>query len=179
MDEIEVPIETVQEHMNEHVIEHGGSGWVAKAALTAAILAVFAALAALLAGYHVNEAMVSQIKASDKWSYYQAKGIKSYVLGAKLDLLTAMKQKTSEKDEEKLVENRKEQEEISKEAKEKEAESQHHFAIHEVLARAVTFFQIAIAISAVSVLTKRRKFLLLSVGFGLVGFCFLVFSFLK
>jgi hypothetical protein len=40
----------------------------------------------------------------------------------------------------------------------------------------VTFFQVAIAVAAISVLTKRRKFWFVSLGFGLLGLFFLIFS---
>jgi hypothetical protein len=46
--------------------------------LSTAILAVSAAIAGLLSGQHVNEAMMNQMKASDQWNYYQAKSIKSF-----------------------------------------------------------------------------------------------------
>jgi hypothetical protein len=178
MEEVEVPLEKVQEEMNEKALEHGG-GWIPGAALTAAILAVFAALSALLSGYHANEAVIDQIKVSNEWNFFQAKGIKSAVLNSKLELLAALGQEPSEKDQEKVSEYKKEQEEIQNKAREKDEESIHHFHLHEILARSVTFFQIAIAISAVSVLTRRKKFWFLSVGFGAIGMVFLVLSFLQ
>ena len=49
-------------------------------ALTAALLSVLAAITALFASHYANEAMIEQIQASDQWSFYQAKGIKSVVL---------------------------------------------------------------------------------------------------
>jgi len=49
---------------------------------------------------------------------------------------------------------------------------------HHVLSRSVTMFQIAIAIGAISVLTKRRKFWAISLGFRAVGLFFTVESFL-
>ena len=54
------------------------------------IIAAIATITSLLAGDHANEAMVSQIQASDQWSYYQAKGVKAGVLGTKLALLEAL-----------------------------------------------------------------------------------------
>ena len=44
-----------------------------------AVLAVLAAISALIAEHHANEAMLDQIRSSDKWSFYQAKSIKSYL----------------------------------------------------------------------------------------------------
>jgi len=74
MEEIEVPTEQLQEQLNERTRE-SQEKWILMVALTAAILAVFAAINALLAGHYANEAMIEQLKASDQWAYYQAKGI--------------------------------------------------------------------------------------------------------
>src|ERR1700758_2734536 len=85
MEEAEVPLEEVHEHVH-HSAEHSGEKWISWVALSTAILAVLAAIAGLLSGKHANEAMMSQIESSDQWNYYQAKGIKAAVLDAKMSL---------------------------------------------------------------------------------------------
>ena len=148
-------------------------------ALTAAILAVLAAISALVAGQKANEAMIEQIHASDNWSYYQAKGVKAAVLGGRIEILRALGKEISEKDDAKLEEYKKDQEQISEKAKEQEHDSSHFLQVHETLAKSVTFFQIAIAIAAISVLTKRRRFWLVSLAFGACGSGFLIFGLLQ
>src|SRR5919199_1180499 len=85
MEEAEVPLESLQEHIH-HRAEHGGQGWLSWVALSTAVLAVLAAIAGLLSGQRANEAMTDQIEASDQWAFYQAKGIKAAVLDAKMTL---------------------------------------------------------------------------------------------
>src|SRR4029434_1242994 len=85
MEEAEVPLEHLHEQVKE-TAEHSGAPWISWVALSTAILAVLAAIAGLLSGRHVNEAMMNQIEASDQWSYYQAKSIKAAVLDAKIAL---------------------------------------------------------------------------------------------
>lgn len=172
MEEIEVPTEHLHEEMHHRA--HEGGRFTSTVALGAAITAVLAAISALLAGAHANEAMLDQIRASDRWSYYQAKSIKAAMLTTKMELLSEMGKKPREKDHEKLAEYRKEQDEISKEGKEFEHHSHAHFRLHEVFARGVTLFQVAIALSAVSALTRRRRFFFVSLGFVLVGCGFLI-----
>ena len=70
----------------------------------------------------------------------------------------------------------KEQEEIKSDAEHKEAAAKSNFHKHEVFARGVTMFQIAIAIAAISALTKKRKFWIVSLIFGSVGCIFLVLA---
>jgi hypothetical protein len=171
VEEAEVPLEHLHEQVH-HSAEHSGEKWISWVALSTAILAVLAAIAGLLSGKHANEAMMSQIEASDQWSYYQAKSIKASVLDAKMSLATAPDQK----DQEKAARYEEEQSEIKNEAEHKQSEAKSNFHRHEVYARAVTMFQIAIAIAAISALTKKRRFWIVSLLFGAVGCVFLVLA---
>src|ERR1044072_1007646 len=171
MEEAYVPLEHLQEQVH-HKAEHGGDPWISWVALSTAILAVLAAIAGLLSGQHVKEAMMNKIEASDKWNYYQAKSIKASVLDAKMSLAGA----PNESDQSKRDRYEKEQEEIKSEAEHKEAAAKSNFHEHEVFARGVTMFQIAIAIAAISALTKKRKFWIVSLIFGLAGCAFLALA---
>src|ERR1700693_4816473 len=84
----EVPTETLTEEIREE-FEHEGGALLKRIALTTALFAALAAIAALRAGATVNEALVLkteaarlQAEASDQWAYYQAKGIKAAVAEA-------------------------------------------------------------------------------------------------
>jgi hypothetical protein len=169
MEEAEVPLEHLHEQVH-HTAEHSGETWISWVALTTAILAVLAAIAGLLSGQHANEAMMNQIEASDQWNYYQAKSIKASVLDAKMSLAGA----PNESDQSTRDRYEKEQEKIKSEAEHKEAAAKLNFHKHEVFARGVTMFQIAIAIAAISALTRKPKFWIVSLLFGLVGCAFLV-----
>ena len=172
MEDAEIPLEHLQEQIHHHA-EHSG-GWISGVALSTAVLAVLAAIAGLLAGSHANEAMMNQIEASDQWGYYQAKSIKAAVLEAK----TTLGSSVTEEDRAKMEKYREEEAEIKSEAEHKQADAKRSFHKHEVFARAVTMFQIAIAIAAISALTKRWRFWVVSMAFGVVGAVFLVLGFL-
>lgn len=171
MDEAEVPLEHLHEHVKESA-EHTGEAWISWVALSTAILAVLAAIASLLSGEYANEAMMNQIEASDQWSYYQAKSIKAAVLDAKTTLGGA----PDEQDQSKRARYEKEQEEIKSEAERKQAASKSFFHKHEVFARGVTMFQIAIAIAAICALTRKRSFWVVSLVFGALGCVFLLLA---
>ena len=173
MEAPEVPTEHLHEEM-EHHAHHAKASWILGVALSSALLAGLAAVCALMAGHHANEAMVEQIQASDQWAFYQAKGIKAAVLGSKLELLEAEGKPTSEKDRQKMEGYKKDQDEISEKAKEKEHSSEEHLQKHVLFSRGVTVFQIAIAIGAIAALTSRRAFWFVSLGFGALGIVFLV-----
>ena len=172
-EEIEVPTEHLHEAIQEKLHEEGGS-WIMYVAMTAAILSVLAAGAALFAGHHANEATLSQIKASNAWNYYQAKGVKSYILSMKVSMLKALDKPVDAKDVDKINTLSKEQDEIKKEATSLEEESKLHLSRHVPLSAAVTFFQVAIALCALTVLTKRRYLYYGSLLLTTIGLIFLV-----
>ena len=63
----EVPLEHAHETIEHHA--HAASEpWVMGVALTAAILAALAAVTALYAEHFATEAMLEQIRASDRWN---------------------------------------------------------------------------------------------------------------
>ncbi len=173
MEEIEVPTEHLQEeiHHRAHMSEARWMSWVA---LSSAILAVLAAVAALLAGDNSNEAMIEQIQASDQWAYYQAKGIKAEVLEAKMQMLAAEGKPVSEEDKKKAEDYKEKKESITEVAKEKEASSMKHLRKHVVFARGVALFQVAIGVAAISVLTRRRLYWFVGLALGATGLFFLI-----
>jgi hypothetical protein len=174
VEEIEVPIDKIQEDL-QHEAAHSRDRLLSFGAVLSAILATFAAIASLSAGHHSNEALIEQILASNSWSHYQAKGIKASVLQLRAD---TAKGQSAEETQKKLSEYKDEQQEISKTAKEHEDASVFHLNVHQTHAFSVTFFQVAIAMTAIAVLVKKRALMLFSGAFSLVGLFFLIKGFL-
>ena len=172
-EEIEVPTEHLHEAMEEKAHEEGG-GFNTGVALSSALIAVLAAVCALFAGAFANESLLKRVEASDTWSYYQAKGIKSAVLSSKIETLKALGKKTSEDDAKKAEQYKDEQKDLMEKGTDLGKESEQLFAKHETLSKGVTLFQIAIALGAIAVLTKRKKLWYLSLGTSLGGIWFLV-----
>jgi|HubBroStandDraft_6_1064221.scaffolds.fasta_scaffold279890_2 hypothetical protein len=166
-EEIEVPTEHLHEHMNEEAEERGG--WISRVAVSSAILAVLAAITALLASHHSDEAILEQMKATDQWSYYQAKSIKLAVLQNDLDQRKDDGKPIPADRSSKVPEYQSEMSEIQNKGKELEESSEGHMQHHVWLARGVTAFQIAIAMGAISVLAKRPKLWVVSLAIGAFG----------
>jgi hypothetical protein len=171
-EEIEVPTEHLHEALHEEAEGHG-PGWISKVALSAAVLAVTAAVAALLAGHHANEAMLEQMQATDQWAYYQAKGIKGSLVENKLDMLAAVGKEAKEDDRKKIERYKEEQKEIEEKAKELERSSDQHMHRHVIFARAVTTYQVAIALSAIAVLSRKKLLWFVGLALGAIGTGFL------
>ena len=159
MEEMEVPTEHLQEAIQEKA-EEEKEKWVLYVALSTAFIAVLAAIAGLLGGHHVNEALIDQIRSSDQWAFYQAKSIKAEIAASTLKILEAMPGKPVPADENKaaLARYEKEKEDIKTKAEEDEKSSEAHLGRHVTLSKAVTIFQIAIAISAIAILTRKNSY---------------------
>jgi hypothetical protein len=197
-EEIEIPTEHLHEQIEEGA-EERKERWTLYLALSTAFMAVLAAFAGLMAGHHANEALVERMKASDQWNFYQAKNLKQEIAvntdailkaigpaakvagAAAATAKTASGSKAAEASPAPAVDHSqdiarydKEKAEIKKQAEEDEQVSEAHLARHVPLSRAVTAFQIAIAISAIAVLTRRKMLWYGGLVLTAIGICFLI-----
>jgi hypothetical protein len=183
----EIETEKLHESIREELEKEGG-GFLRKIALSTALLAVFAAFAALRAGATVNHALLLrtdatqlQSQASNQWAYYQAKGVKAAVQEAiRASWLAAGKEPPASAAE-KVERYEKEQEairekavELEKERDAKVEESDHLLHGHHGFANAVALFQVAIALGAIAALTRNRLVWAGSLVVGLGGLALLV-----
>jgi len=174
MEEMEVPTEHLHEEIQEKA-EEQKEKWTLYVALSTAFMAVLAAVAGLLAGHHANEALIERVKASDQWNYYQAKNLKAELVASSDRLIHTLSPNTPIEDHKAdLARYEKDKESIKKTAEEAETLSEQHLGRHVPLASAVTAFQIAIAISAISLLTRRKQFWYMGLLLMLIGFGFLI-----
>ena len=174
MEEMEVPTEHLQEAIHERA-EEEKEKWALYVALSTAFIAVLAAIAGLLGGHHVNEALIDQIKSSDQWAFYQSKSIKSEIAASTAKILEAMPGKTVPAEtKEAIARYNKEKEEIKAKAEEHEKTSETHLEKHVTLSKSVTIFQIAIAISAIAILTRKKKLWYAALFLSVIGAVFLI-----
>ena len=171
-EEIEIPTEHLHEQIEEGA-EEKKERWTLFLALSTAFMAVLAAFAGLLAGHHANEALVERMKASDQWNFYQAKNLKEEI-AVNTDMILKAVGKVDVDHSKDIARYEKEKAEIKKQAEENETVSEAHLAKHVPLARAVTAFQVAIAISAIAVLTRRKNLWYAGLGLTAIGVFFLV-----
>lgn len=178
----EVETERLHETIHEE-LEHGGGAFLKRIALTTAVFAALAAIAALRAGATINHALYLkteatrlQAEASDQWAYYQAKGIKAAVQEAtRASWLAIAKDPPADyaakqkRYAEEQAEIQKKARELEKErdAKEKEAEELLHH--HHGFANSVALFQVSIALGAVAALTRSRPVWFGSLLLGAAG----------
>ena len=157
--------------------------WLNYLALSTVILAVCATLSTLKGGGFSTRSVVAQAQASDQWAYYQAKSIKGYIYDIqreKLELevkavkdgsrsiageyekkIAAYKEKTERYDKEK--------EEIKQKAEGLE-KVRDEAAMHSgAFGLAAMFLQIAILLSSIAALMKKKPFWYIGLAAGCVG----------
>ena len=165
----EVETEKLHEAVREE-FEREGGGFLRTIALTTAILAVVAALAALRAGATVNEALMLrsdaarlQAEASDEWAFFQAKGIKAAVQEAARTSWIAIGKEPPAEYGDNVRRYSNDQAELQRKAQDKErerdtciAESDHLLHRHHRFADSVVLLQISIALGALAALTSQK-----------------------
>jgi len=179
----EEPEVELAELREEHAEEKAARGLVRAIALTTALFAALAAVAALRAGGTVNEALLLktestqlQSQASDQWSAYQAKSIKAAIQEVAANTWSAAGKQpppifAQERDryahEQQAIAQKAHQLEQERDRKSEEAELLLHE--HHRFADSVALFQVAIALAAIAALTQVRMIWLGSLFMGLSG----------
>jgi uncharacterized protein DUF4337 len=176
MEELEDPTERLKETME--AAEEKKENWTLSVAMSTAIIAVLAAIAGMLGNHHANEAMLEQVKSSDQWAYYQSKSIKAELAASTAQIFSALDKPLPADNVAKMEQYKKDKEDIKTKAEELEKSSETHMRIHVVFSRGVTIFQIAIAISAIAILTRKKGMWYASMGLMALGCYFLVMGFL-
>jgi Domain of unknown function (DUF4337) len=141
-----------------------------KVAATMAILAAALAVVSVLGHIMTTEELLAQQRASDQWSYYQAKSIRRYQSEVARDLFSGMKLNDQSKQYQKNSEKyRKDDEDIQKEAQGLERES--HLSGRQALGFhfGEVFLEFSIVLASLAILTKRRFLWYISILSGTVG----------
>jgi len=167
------------------------SRWVVYLSFTTAIVAVFAAIAALESGSYANEALLqkneavlAQAKASDQWAYYQAKSVKSTIYATQATAFKSSNPDLAAKAQQEAERYATEEAEISKAAKELEKEAHQETELsgrslehHHRFAYAVTMFQVSIALAAVAALSRQKSMWLVGLMISGLGIVYLLDGF--
>jgi len=166
--------------------------WLNYLALTTVIFAVCATLSTFKGGGFSTKSVLAQTQASDQWAYYQAKAIKGYLYELQKDKLELERktwgprlQKPVMEEYEKKIEGYsakikkydEEKAKIEKDAKKLESmrdDAQKH---SKIFGMAVIFLQIAILLSSIAALLKKKPVWLLGLATGSLGILYFINGF--
>ncbi len=162
--------------------------WLNYLALSTVILAVCATLSTFKGGGYSTRSVMSQTQASDQWAFFQAKSIKSYIYEMQKDKLELELKALGEKAPQPVVEEYRkkiadygkkiakyegEKADIQKDAKRYEQvrdDAQKH---GQAFGIAVIFLQIAILLSSIAALIKKKPVWVFGMAVGIAGIvCF-------
>jgi hypothetical protein len=183
--ELQEAISEVREQRSELEAERKRAGWLNYVGLTTALLAVFAAIAALQATSLINEGMISQIKASDTWAEFQASREKDHLyavaLNAMLDAQGAFPPRAAaaraKQYRAKIADEVGKELERSAEARRLERESAAQLHKQHYFEYSVGLIQVAIALSAIATLAKVKPVWYLGLLAGAGGIALFVEGF--
>ncbi len=158
--------------------------WLNYLALSTVVLAVCATLATFKGGGFSTRSVLSQTQASDQWAYFQAKSLKGYLYELQEDKLQLELKALRAKDsipvigeyEKKIAEYsakvKKYEEEriaIQKEARKFESIRDNAQKHGQAFGIAVIFLQIAILLSSIAALMKKKYVWVLGLAIGVCG----------
>jgi len=146
---------STEEELQEHA-EHAHNPFDKRVAASMAIIAAGLAVVSVLGHYFNTEELMAQQRASDQWSYYQAKSIRRYESGSFADILAAVKAPEAAQ---KYKANAAKYDADMKEINEKAADLEHERDLHHHRALRLdvgeVFLEIAIVLASLAILSKR------------------------
>ncbi|MBL8396598.1 MAG: DUF4337 domain-containing protein [Candidatus Accumulibacter sp.] len=154
------------DHQLEHAAQHGGDTFTSRIAVLTAIISTIGAIFGYMAGHsqnaallYKNEAAIQKTAASNQWNYYQAKSNKQNLAELSIALTSG---EARDKYQQEVERYKKEKQDIKADAdkleaaaKEADHKSEIEMHVHERWAMATTLLQVAIALSAIALLTRK------------------------
>ena len=154
------------DHELEHAAQGHGGGFTSKIAMFTAIIATVGAIFGYMggatqtaAGLYKNDAAIKKTEASNQWNYYQAKSSKQNLMELALELAPASKaehyQAQIERYKTEKAEIKAGAEKLEAQSKEFDEMSEAQMHQHHRWAQATTVLQVAIALAAIALLTRK------------------------
>ena len=172
------------DHAVEHAAQGGGHGesdnFVSRIAVATAILSTLGAVGGYESGHtqnaallFKNEAAIQKTSASNQWNYYQAKSNKQNLAELSVTLTSGADR---ERFKQEIEDIKADADKLEASAKEADKKSEMEMHVHGRWALSTTLLQVAIALSAIALLTRKTWLLYgvfaaagIGVGFGVMG----------
>ena len=161
---------SIEEELQEHA-EHAKEPFDRNVALTMAVIAAVMAIVSVAGQILTTEELLTQQKASDQWSFYQAKDIRRYESDIARDMMAALSAGPAaiNKYAANMERYGKDRGDIQAEARKLEEESHVHGARALRTHIGEIFLEFGIVLASLAILTKRRQMWFISMFSALVG----------
>ncbi len=168
------------DHELEHAAEGHGNNFTNKIAMFTAIIATVGAIFGYMggatqanAGLYKNDAAIKKTEASNQWNYYQAKSSKQNLMELALELAPAAKHdhylSEIERYKAEKADIKAGAEKLEAQAKAFDEMSDEQMHQHHRWAQATTVLQVAIALAAIALLTRKVWVEYAMLGTGALG----------
>ncbi len=152
-----------------HGSQEQGGGMIAQIAVITAIIATAGAIFSVMgggtqadAGLYKNNAALRKTEASNQWNYFQAKSTKQALAELARDLASDDRkpayQSKAARDEREKGESKTVADKLEADALQRDKQSDEPMRQHHRWAQATTVLQIAIALAAIALLTRKKWF---------------------
>jgi len=176
------------DHEVEHVAQHGGDDFTSRLAVLTAVISTVGALFGYMGGHsqnaallYKNEASIQKTAASNQWNYYQAKSNKQNLAELSVTLTSGENKEKFSKDvaryQQEKVEIKAAAEKLEQAAEDANKKSEIEMHVHGRWAMGTTLLQVAIALAAIALLTRKRWMLVgvygstaLGLATGIMGY---------
>jgi hypothetical protein len=161
---------SVEEELQEQA-EHAKEPFDRNVALTMAVIAAVMAIVSVAGQILVTEELLNQQKASDQWSFYQAKDIRRYESDIARDMMAALSAGPAaiNKYAANMERYDKDRGDIQAEARKLEKERDVHGAQALRAHLGEVFLEIGIVLASLAILTKKRQMWYISMLSAVVG----------
>jgi hypothetical protein len=176
----------------EHMADEKKEPWLNYLALTTVIIAVCATLSTFRGSSYSTRTVINQNKASNQWAYYQSKSIKGYLYelqkdAFEMDMMASRgtldqtqidnyKRKLAEYDST-IARYEGDKAQIQQDAKAFESERDHNQEHSKTFGMAVIYLQIAILLSSIAALMKKKAVWAAGLAVGIVGLGYFSWAF--
>ena len=178
--------------MAEEKKDQSKEKWLSWLALTTVVLAVAATLSTFRGGSYSTKSVLNEIKASNQWNYFQAKKIRGYLFDLQKETVEnelkfrppsspeaeAEMKKGIEAYAKKITKWNADRDEIEARAKGYEKARDDALRHSQAFGMAVIFLQMAILLSSIAALMKRKPLWIVGLGLGVLGLVYFADGFL-
>lgn len=170
----------VHDEVEEHV-HHAHEAFDKVVAGCMAVIAAVLAIVSLLGQHFNTEKLLTQQKASDMWAYYQAKDIRRYTAVMAQDLLAATKSDPAvmQRYAQDAARYKKQTQDEQTQAQDFEKERDRLGSEADSFHFGEVFLEVAIVLSSLAILMKRKVFFYAGVASALIGAAVSVVGYLR
>lgn len=169
----DIGVDAVIEHQREKQTADKAR-WESWVALSASLLAVLSAIAALYATFAADEAAIAESKETVIAAYASGAEASYHIMQTKVEILQAWGKPVNETDEAQMNEHELKLRKLLEKSRSDDRKGGHEYKTHDLLMIAVALFQLSTLLGGLAVVVQRPALWMLGMSFTLGGAWFMI-----